>query len=51
MNLEDDFLLINAIDQMGFQLTMGQLQVEWEQPFNNFKDYKNWLVRIDGYLD
>ena len=41
------------VDQMwGFQLTMGQLASGMgAQPFNNFKDYKNWLVRIDGYLD
>ena len=41
------------VDQMwGFQLTMGQLASGMgAQPFNNFKDYKNWLVRIDGYLE
>ena len=41
------------VDQMwGFQLTMGQLASGMgAQPFNSFKDYKNWLVRIDGYLD
>jgi uncharacterized protein (DUF885 family) len=41
------------VDQMwGFQLSMGQLASgKGAQPFKNFKDYKNWLVRIDGYLE
>ena len=41
------------VDQMwSFQLSMGQLASGMgAQPFKNFKDYKNWLVRIDGYLE
>lgn len=41
------------IDQMwGFQLTMGQLASgEGAQPFKTVQYYKNWLVRIEGYLD
>ena len=41
------------IDQMwGFQLTMGQLaSAEGAQPFETVKDYENWLVRIQGYLE
>ena len=41
------------IDQMwGFQLSMGQLASGMgAQPFKNLEDYKNWLVRIDGYLE
>ena len=41
------------IDQMwGFQLTMGQLaSAEGAQPFETLKDYENWLVRIQGYLE
>ena len=37
---------------MGFSADHGSTRkVEWEHKLNNFKDYKNWLVRIDGYLD
>jgi uncharacterized protein (DUF885 family) len=41
------------IDQMwGFQLSMGQLASGMgAQPFKNLEDYRNWLVRIDGYLE
>ena len=41
------------VDQMwGFQISMGQLASGMgAQPFKSFKDYKNWLVRIDGYLE
>ena len=38
------------VDQMwSFQLSMGQLASGMgAQPFKSFKDYTNWLVRIDG---
>ncbi|MDG1652729.1 MAG: DUF885 domain-containing protein [Flavobacteriaceae bacterium] len=41
------------IDQMwGFQLTMGQLASgQGAQPFKTVQDYKNWLVRISGYIE
>ncbi|MFL2599640.1 MAG: DUF885 domain-containing protein [Flavobacteriaceae bacterium] len=41
------------IDQMwGFQLSMGQLASGMgAQPFKNLEDYRNWLVRVDGYLE
>jgi len=40
------------IDQMwGFQLSFGQLASGASaQPFKTVNDYKNWLVRVEGYL-
>lgn len=40
------------IDQMWSQnLSFGQLASGMSaQPFNNTKDYKNWIQRVDGYL-
>ena len=40
------------VDQMGFSADHGST-CKWNgsTTFNNLKDYKNWLVRIDGYLD
>jgi uncharacterized protein (DUF885 family) len=40
------------INQMWtFQLTMGQLaSAKGAQPFKTPQDYRNWLVRLEGYL-
>ena len=41
------------IDQMWtFQLTIGQLASgKGAQPFKTSQDYRNWLVRLEGYLE
>lgn len=41
------------INQMWtFQLTMGQLASgKGAQPFKTPQDYRNWLIRLQGYLD
>ncbi|MDG2396034.1 MAG: DUF885 domain-containing protein [Flavobacteriaceae bacterium] len=41
------------VDQMwGFQLSFGQLaSSKSAQPFKTVQDYRNWLIRIDGYLE
>ena len=41
------------IDQMWtFQLTMGQLASgKGAQPFVTPEDYRNWLVRLEGYIE
>ena len=41
------------IDQMWtFQLTIGQLASgKGAQPFKTPQDYRNWLVRLEGYLE
>lgn len=50
LNFNKDLM---PIDQMWtFQLTMGQLAAgKGAQPFVTPKDYRNWLVRLEGYLD
>ena len=41
------------VDQMWtFQLSIGQLASgQSAQPFKTVKDYENWLIRLDGYLE
>lgn len=45
-----DFMPINQM--WTFQLTIGQLASgKGAQPFKTPQDYRNWLVRLEGYLE